>query len=163
MKHTILIALPALALIACGQQTDTQSNIDAPSENVVLPADEGSMAGAPSPEGTDTTEADVIPAGLRGRWGMNANDCDPAQASAAKGLMEIDDTSIKFYESRAVVTSIEDREDTRIKASFDMTGEGMTWQRDMTLDVQDGGNTLIRREYGEGALPGPLKYQRCTA
>ncbi len=31
----------------------------------------------------------------------------------------------------------------------------------MTLDVQEGGATLIRRDEGEGAAPAPLRYQAC--
>ena len=50
---------------------------------------------------------------------------------------------------------------TRIRAAFDFTGEGMTWQREVVLDVQDDGATLIRREYGQDAAPGPFRYARC--
>ena len=45
---------------------------------------------------------------------------------------------------------------------FAFEGEGMNWIRDMTLDVQDDGQTLIRREYGLDAAPGPIRYRRCT-
>ena len=47
------------------------------------------------------------------------------------------------------------------RASFDFTGEGMTWQREETLELQDG--TLIRREAGQDAAPGPFKYTRCQS
>ena len=51
---------------------------------------------------------------------------------------------------------------TPLRAAFDFEGEGMTWQREVVLDVQDDGATLIRREYGEDAAPGPFRYAKCT-
>ena len=78
-----------------------------------------------------------------------------------KGLLTITPTTLKFYESIGVLGAISERTDTRLRAAFAFEGEGMKWNRDMTLDVQDGGKTLIRREYGDDAAPGPFKYSRC--
>ena len=38
----------------------------------------------------------------------------------------------------------------------------MTWEREVVLDVQDGGATLVRREYGDDAAPGPFRYAKCN-
>ena len=73
----------------------------------------------------------------------------------------IDGTSLKFYESLGKLGAIAEVGDSRIRASFDFTGEGMTWQREETLELQDG--TLIRREAGQDAAPGPFKYTRCQS
>jgi hypothetical protein len=48
-----------------------------------------------------------------------------------------------------------------MRATFDFTGEGMEWEREMTLTLENGGETLVRREYGDDAAPEPLEYTRC--
>lgn len=109
--------------------------------------------------GGDTSDA--IPEAAQGRWGITANDCDPDRDDN-KGLMVVGATQLTFYESRGTLAAVSEVEPTRIAATFEFTGEGQTWQRDMVLDVQDGGDTLIRRDYGDGAMPGPLKYMNCA-
>ncbi len=100
-----------------------------------------------------------IPTRLQGNWALTALDCEGG--AAAKGLMRVGETTVQFYESRAVLGEVHERDDSRIRASFAFEGEGQTWQSDMVLDGQDGGDTLIRRTYGNTDLPGPLKYTRC--
>ena len=73
-----------------------------------------------------------------------------------------DATTLEFYESVGTLDAISESAPTRIRASFDFTGEGMTWERDVVLDVQDDGATLIRREYGDDAAPGPFRYAKCN-
>lgn len=104
--------------------------------------------------------SDTLPSAVQGRWGLTAGDCRPG-ADDAKGLMEVGPSSLKFYESRATVIRIVEQGPSRVVADFAFTGEGQTWERQMILDAQDGGTTLIRRDYGEGAVPGPLKYTTC--
>ena len=38
----------------------------------------------------------------------------------------------------------------------------MIWQRDMSLEVEDGGPTLIRREYGAEAALESFRYLKCS-
>ena len=103
-----------------------------------------------------------IPAAVQGRWGLVRADCTSTRGDA-KGLLIVSATTLTFYESRGTLKQIAEKSDTRLRASFAFSGEGMTWSRDELLDVQDGGKTLIRREYGEDAAPGPFKYARCPA
>jgi hypothetical protein len=102
----------------------------------------------------------TIPEAARGSWGLVAGDCIPG-ASDAKGLLVIDATTLTFYESRGTLTAVSERSDTRIAGSFAFTGEGQAWTREEILDVQDDGRTLIRREDGDGAAPGPFRYKAC--
>ena len=104
---------------------------------------------------------DAIPEPLRGRWGMTANDCDPKQDFAAKGLIAIDAKSLKFYEARATLGTVHASDQNSINADFAFTGEGQDWSLRVSL-VREG-NKLLRSEQGEGAVPQPLEYTRCPA
>jgi len=73
----------------------------------------------------------------------------------------IDATTLKFYETRGTLAQVAERDVSRIRATFELSGAGMTWMGDEPLDVQDNGKTLIRRAYGDDAASGPFKYVRC--
>ncbi len=103
----------------------------------------------------------IIPAAVQGRWGLTAADCTSTKGDA-KGLLTIDATTLRFYESLGKLARVRERDASRIVADYKFTGEGMNWDRLMVLDAQ-GGDTLIRRDYGEGAAAGPLRYTRCAA
>jgi hypothetical protein len=153
------MTLAALALASCN---DTSAPEPEPlASEASAPASVAPEPGAsPTPSVIDTVAPTQIPAAVQGRWGLGANDCDPSRDDA-KGLLTIGPDTLKFYESRATLGEIREIDESRIRASFDFSGEGMTWTRDEVLDAQDGGKTLVRREYGEDAAPGPLRYTRC--
>lgn len=156
MKRPLLIALPALALAACGAPAENVTgNVTEPFGNEVNVIPESD---APVLVDGD----DGIPGSLRGRWGINEADCDPERADN-KGLIDVSDTSVTFYESRAELVAIEASGNDMVRALFTFTGEGMTWERDMSLTLEESGNALVRREYGEGAMEVPQTYRRCTA
>ena len=98
---------------------------------------------------------------MQGRWGLVAADCEPDHADA-KGLLTITADKLRFYESVGTLGDIREGAENRIRASFDFEGEGMEWQRDMTLELQDGGSALVRREFGAEAATEPLRYSRCA-
>lgn len=160
MTRTIFFLPALLALAACDGGTqgadvtteEAAANGDLAANSSVAPV-EPDDAGTPAP-----TE---IPEAMRGRWGLVAADCTSTRGDA-KGLLEIDAGRLRFYESVGTLDTVMDAEPTRLRATFDFEGEGMTWEREIVLDVQDGGSTLIRREYGEDAAPGPFRYSRCT-
>lgn len=160
MRLILAVAFAALALSGCNdsgapaaEPSARETTLPAPD----LPPVSGTSA---APTAIDTPAAKLIPAAVQGRWGLDANDCDPARDDA-KGLLTIGPDTLRFYESRATLGPITDISANRIHATFEFTGEGMTWSRDEVLDAQDGGKALIRREYGEGAAPRPLRYTRC--
>lgn len=162
--RTLALPFAVLALAACDNSRSSDSE---PGEAVAT------ATAAPPASATETTTpsamppaqtrpaANIIPTPIQGRWGLVPADCTSTRGDA-KGLLTIDGTTLKFYESVATLDEIEEAGETRIRADFDFTGEGMTWQRDVTLDVQDGGKMLIRREYGEDAAPGPFRYTKCV-
>jgi hypothetical protein len=160
---TIGFAVPALlALAACDNGTqgaDTTAAEAAAQGNL---ADNSSVAPAPGqPSDAGIPAPTELPAVLRGRWGLVPGDCTSTRGDA-KGLLTITAGQLEFYESVATLDTIIEAEPSRIRAVFDFEGEGMRWEREVVLDVQDDGDTLVRREYGDDAAPGPFRYARCT-
>ena len=159
---TTLAGLTILAsMCACSNEPDptpTEGGSDVAQPVVTEPAATApaSSTGSASPEVPPTT----IPVAAQGRWGLVQKDCI-SKLGDNKGLITISSTNIRFYESTGRLGAVAERSDTRIRAAFAFTGEGMEWTRDMILDVQDAGKTLIRREYGQDAAPGPFKYAKC--
>ncbi len=151
------VALAALALASCNDTSEPAP--DSPASETAVPAMPEPSA-SPTLSAVDTVAPKQIPAALQGCWGLGPNDCDPSRDDA-KGLLTIGPDTLTFYESRARLGEVKEIDDSRIRASFDFAGEGMTWSRDEVLGTQDSGKTLIRREYGEDAAPGPLRYMRC--
>lgn len=160
-KDTISLSIAcALALTACSNQADDSNIAIDESVNAVeaanadieiLPPSEGNGVAAPPPL---ARAANVIPPQYHGRWGMNANDCDPAQADAAKGLIDINESGIKFYESRATLKAQQPAIATSFAGRFDFTGEGHEWTKVVTLTRT--GDTLKRADN-----EGTYTYTKC--
>jgi len=147
VRYLNLLPLAALALSACEKaETPTVARSEHPEILASTPA---------------SPAANTIPLAVQGRWGLVPADCTSTRGDN-KGLVTIDATSLKFYESRATLGAIKDIDDDGIEATFAFTGEGQAWTLDVELDVEDGGKTLIRKEKGPNASPTPLKYTRCT-
>lgn len=157
MRTTIFALSAVLALAACdrGTQGADATTEEAEAEGNVV----GNSSVAPAPtESPDAAER--IPSAIQGTWGLAPADCEPGRD--ATGRLTITEDKLEFYESVGTLDDIDEVEPTRVRASFDFTGEGMSWERDVVLDVQDDGATLIRRDYGTDAAPGPFQYQKCT-
>lgn len=160
-----IAALPLVALIALTACDSGASDAAADQTAATGTSTPDPAAAAPMPTGTATAAppaapVTAIPAALHGRWGLVPADCTSTRG--AKGLLTIDGTTLRFYESVGTLDGVEEASDTRLRGSFDFMGEGMTWERDVTLEVQDNGRTLIRRESGEDAAPEPFRYTKCA-
>ena len=156
----LLATISLLTLAACdGATPESGEDADVTGEETTATA--GPLpTGTPTPVPTTSPAATTIPSAIQGRWGLVAADCEAGRADA-KGLLTISATKLQFYESVGTLAAIEEAGDTRVRANFDFTGEGMTWKREVVLDVQDAGKTLIRREYGDDAAPGAFRYTKC--
>lgn len=146
MIRKFAAAFAVLSLAACNSEPEAP-----PVEETALPD-----FPAPTTEGVDES---TIPAGLRGRWGLVAEDCTSTQGDA-KGLIVVDATTIKFYESLAMLEEVKQASETSFLAHFTFVGEGQTWKVDEQLDLREDGR-LVRTEQGEGAMAGPLVYSAC--
>lgn len=103
----------------------------------------------------------AIPVAIRGRWALKAADCQAKRGTDLTALA-IDAVGLSFYESHGQLAHIRERSATRLVADYKFSGEGEDWDRLMQLTVEDGGKTLVRRDYGEGAAPEPMRYSRCA-
>lgn len=151
----LILSCIAAALSACSGEPQP----DAAPE----PAASTTSSQAPeSEQPVDAAEpvAQTIPAALHGRWGMVPGDCSPERGDA-KGMLTVDATTLRFYESAATLEAVKSSSGTGIRATFAFTGEGMAWRRDEELTLEDGGRALVRREFGSEASPGPFRYARC--
>ncbi len=156
IRHASLLprAMPfavALVLAGCGAEAPEEQPSGAP----------GAAPSAPAPPIVQAfARADAIPPALHGRWAEDAADCEAGRAEA-QGLLVIGPERLEFYESVGTLGNIEQVGLSSLRARFAFTGEGVAWERRMALTVGDGGDTLVRREYGEDAAPGPFRYDRC--
>lgn len=159
MKAAALPLIALLTLAACDSGTPDSGPAErgpadsAPDISTAPPAPEATPAPPPA--------ANEIPAAIQGRWGMVTADCEPGR-SDAKGLLVIGPTRLEFYESVGTLRDVREVSAGRIRAVYDFTGEGMSWERDQSLELQEGGRTLVRREYGQDAAPEPLRYGKCA-
>lgn len=161
IKQTVTATL-ALALLAACQKGEEPLAIDeannaAANVETLPPIDQGGNA-AVSSNNTATADKNAIPtipAQYHGRWGMNANDCDPAKADVAKGLIEIDPLTLRFYEATATLAGQRPAIATSYSANFNFVGEGMKWDKVETLTVT--GDTLKRED-----KDGSFTYKRCA-
>lgn len=174
MNPRFLAPLPSLCLLlSCSPQED-QAPGNGPDLSAPIIGNEdeaaqeegyASNAAAPAdltgPAGKEE-RSDRIPGAMRGRWGLVAADCTSRHGDA-KGLLEISGTALTFYESRGTLKDFIEWAPSHVRAEFDFSGEGMTWQRDMSLSLKNDGGTLVRQEYGKDAAPAPFSYRRCPA
>lgn len=162
MRLPPVLILP-VALVACSQaeEAPVQSEVAATSaaDAAVLEPGEQSLAD-PAPGSVTAPAAELIPAAMRGRWGMTANDCDPAR-SDAKGLMIVGADSLEFYESHATLNGVIAGGADTVRARFSYVGEGMEWETEETLNLQRGNEVLVRRSAGQDGAFGPFEYRRC--
>jgi hypothetical protein len=108
------------------------------------------------------TPAIAIPEAVQGNWGLTENDCNP-DFDPRKGLMVVTADTLTFYESRATLGPAGSVGPTRVEGTFAFTGEGQSWTVQMSLEAQDAGMVLVRRDLEGSDTPGPLRYINCDA
>ena len=170
MRWTIPAVLMMLAACSGGQDDEAGSEAspstapmhkterEAPVETPTASAD----AAAPTPaDAGGEADGKTIPAAIRGRWALDGSDC-PKRPGTDLTALVIDAANLRFHESHGELARVRVSETGRIDADYKFSGEGATWDRRMQLDLADGGKTLVRRDQGEGAAAGPMRYTRCS-
>lgn len=164
-RTALMLALAPAALADCSKPApDAASTFGADAAEAPPDPSDAMPAEEPAADSSDLAEpaaAATIPLAAQGRRGLVPADCTSTRGDA-KGLMTVDDHTIRFYELLATLKAVRSSSPTRIQAGFACEGEGMTWDRDLGLGVQDAGTALGLREYGNDAPPGARKYTRCA-
>ncbi len=93
---------------------------------------------------------------FHGRWGLTPGDCTSTRGDA-KGLLIVAADKLTFYESRAVPKGNVETSADSFSADFAFTGEGQSWTRYQSLELQKGGK-LVRTESGPMAS---YTYAQC--
>lgn len=151
----------ATASIGPLQKADRPAPADTPEPAVDADLPDAAAETPAKPKRVIATDGKTIPAAIRGRWALKVTDCKAKKGTDITALT-IDATNLRFYESHGELARVRDSDTGRIVADYKFSGEGAEWDRRMQLDLADGGKTLVRRDEGEGAAAGPMRYTRCT-
>lgn len=121
-----------------------------------------SLAPEPAPATTEhnAAVAGQIPVALQGRWGLVPGDCTTTRGDD-KGLLTVSASDLRHYESVGKLRSVSSATANSVSGTFDYTGEGMNWTREVTLSAQNDGRSLNFRDTGSDGPPGNRTYTRC--
>ena len=170
MRWTMPAALLMLAACSGGQDEETgpeASSDIGPLQKAERPAPAETPAPDAEPEAPakaeagDSVDGKTIPPAIRGRWALKVADCKAKKGTDLTALT-IDATNLRFFESHGELARVQESDASGIVADYRFSGEGEEWDRRMRLDLADGGKTLVRRDEGEGAAAGPMRYTRCA-
>lgn len=156
-----IIALALMAtIVACTRRDPVAEGAN---DTAALPSPNASTAspdGAPPANATEpaipSAPSEKIPAALQGRWGLTPGDCT-SPLGDAKGLLVVNDSELRFYESRAVPGADAQADTDSINGTFAFTGEGQSWSKFEALKLQ--GRDLVRTETKPAAS---FTYAKCT-
>lgn len=167
MRWTMSAALLMLAACSGGQDEESgpeaSSNIGAPQQaEHPVPAETPVTDQAPAPAGTDAeVDNKTIPPAIRGRWALDPADC-PKRPGTDLTVLTVEAADLRFHESHGELARVRESDSRHIVADYRFSGEGEEWDRRMQLDLADGGKVLVRRDMGEGAAAGAMRYTRCA-
>lgn len=167
MRWTVPAALLTLAACSGGQDDESgpeaSSTIGTPQQAArPAPADAPATDEAPAPTGADAdVDEKTIPAAIRGRWALDPADCSKRPGTDLT-VLTVEAADLRFHESHGELKRVGESQARHIVADFRFSGEGEEWDRRMRLDLADGGKTLVRRDMGEGAAAGAIRYTRCA-
>lgn len=158
MKEFVALSL-LFAAAACGGVTDQPANNTADASIEAVPPDESMPADPVTDNASNSaaTTSAAFPAAFEGRWGLVANDCIEG-ASDAKGLMQVEGATLRFYESQGTAETLTVASPTKVSGEFAFTGEGQRWTKAVRLSLEDGGKVLVR---SETEPPSDLRYKKC--
>lgn len=157
--HPFRSALPLslLVLAACAEPIDDRPE----AEETMIPVEPDGGIGDGATPPADMVEG-TIPAAFHGRWGINPGDCTDENGDA-KGSIQVSENQLRFYESLATIAEVSTNAGGVIRATYDFTGEGQEWTRDLQLELSEDGTRLTQTEFGEDAIAEPLVYEKCPA
>ena len=151
----------ASASIGPLQKAERPAPVETPTTAVDADMPETADEAPAKPEPKIVGDGKTIPPAIRGRWALKVADCKAKKGTDLTALT-IDATNLRFYESHGELARVRGSDAGRIVADYKFSGEGVEWDRRMNLELTDGGKVLIRRDEGEGAAAGSMRYTRCV-
>lgn len=109
----------------------------------------------------------TMPAEIQGKWRRSTGasvtraQCVDAVSPNMGLILTIRPDGFSRFEEGGRLTRILERGPNRIRATFDTTYADTPTQGEFEFETQDNGQTLIERQFGDGAQPGILRYRRC--
>ncbi len=142
--------IAALALVACGRPGPVAENtesaaalpdVDRQPPDAMTGAGDVEPSNAAAPGAADKGTAE-IPTALRGRWALSPGDC--VLSTPSPGVLIVTADGLRFHESVARPLAKSQTSADTISGDFAFSGEGESWVRFQTLQLQD--KRLVRTE-----------------
>lgn len=191
MRYTKFVLMAAFAATACTAAETDRSEVPAEGTNQggsaeraevavgsatskAMPGDQaGGLDSSPSTPSNDAVTQDSpplslsMPVGVRGKWrrsteaSVTAAQCVDSANTNMGLILTIRSEGFSRFEDGGRLLRVHERDSSKIRATFDTTYADTPTQGEFLFAAQDNGQTLIERQYGDGALPGVLRYRRC--
>ncbi len=160
MTRALLISSALLAAVGgCGPRgpvdEKAKNTAGLPVVNVSAPSAIGEPHAATTPAVASGAPTTTLPAVLQGRWALSPPDCTSALGDA-KGLLVINPSELRFFESRAVPSEVVAADPSSISGTFVFTGKGRSWTKYESLKIDK--NVLVRTEAKPTAS---FSYAKC--
>lgn len=159
----LLILLPLLVLVACGEKKDGQSGVMTniidqamPDVREVPQGANGIQTAEPAPDipAPETPAGSTIPASVQGRWAGLDESC---AGRATELELTITPVSLIFLESEGKATGVSHGPNGSIRIDAAFTGEGQSWNRKLELRPSANGRELIIIDNGRA-----VTRKRCS-
>lgn len=191
MRYKISFLIAALTATACTDSATERSEIAAaevgerksvkPAEVTGEKAPSDSMPGSratkpatyPASPSVNAATRDTpsilltMPAEVQGKWrrsseaSVTAAQCADTANSNMGLILTIRPDGFSRFEDGGRLIRVHHRDSNRIRATFDTTYADTPTQGEFVFEARDDGQTLIERQFGDGAQSGTLRYSRC--
>jgi hypothetical protein len=162
LRLPLITSALILAVVACNKPGPVANNVAAAAPPVTVDARARDPAGGPTGNKGESAAAapspaaaGSIPPALQGRWGLTPADCTAPLANA-KGLLVINSSELRFYESRAVPDADVQTDSGTTSGTFHFRGEGQAWDKFESLQRKAGKLTRT-----EGNPTASYTYVKC--
>ena len=152
MKLGLAVIILGVALVSCNRKSEPA--------NMAIANKAAEPATSVSGNAVAAAQPTTIPAQFYGRWGLSTADCTSTLGDA-KGLLTIDRSGLKFYESKGTLDSVLGATASSFDARYGFAGEGQKWMRTERFTLA--GGALQRRTDAEPGQEPPvnLTYRHC--
>ncbi|MGB3723002.1 MAG: hypothetical protein WA979_09315 [Pacificimonas sp.] len=161
MMRRFLPVAAALSLSACNMAGAPVADGEATGETPIAPAETE----------TESSDGALIPGSVQGTWREVALDaenvasaeCEPSKTANFGKIWTIRADGFTRFETGGRLIEVHERDASRMDATYDTTYADTPTTDRYIFDAKDDGRTLILRETGADARPGPIRMLRCPS